>query len=145
MGKKRFTAKLDDLHAMLGFIRENGLVYHVPSSVLHIIAVAIEEVLVNIINYGYPKNKEGSIDIHVELFHEGSKKGIKIDIFDYGIPFNPVERLQIEPPPDVQTLLEPSMETLVGGYGIYIFTKIMDKVEYQRLDQINKLSLIKYL
>ncbi len=140
MYHKVFPAELERLYDMLEFIKEYGKSHHVPSDALDQLTLAAEEALVNIINYGYPKSK-GTIEITCK--HSTPKIGIKIIIKDQGIPFNPIESVP-NPPPSVSTILGKS-ENSLGGYGIYILIGLMDKVEYQRFEGGNMLSLIKYL
>lgn len=139
MHQKIFPAELDDLYDMLEFIKSYGQTHSIPSSVLDQIILATEEALVNIISYGYPKEKKGTIEIRCE--EPSGQKGIKIDIKDKGIPFNPVENLPSKLPSS-NTLHQ--LDESLGGYGIYILVGLMDRVEYQHIDGGNFLSLVKY-
>lgn len=140
--QRTFSAELDRLREMIGFIQEFGQEQNIPSSILSHIILAAEEALVNIIKYGYPKNK-GTIDISCEPC-KGKQSGVKIVIKDKGIPFNPVKKLEVSPPLTPEMILM-NKEKVVGGYGIYIFVGMMDRVEYQRADRGNILTLIKFL
>jgi serine/threonine-protein kinase RsbW len=135
MHKKTFSANLDNLHSMLGFIQAYSQKKNIDPFVLNKIILAAEEALVNIIHYGYPE-KNGNIEIVCE--EPGCKPGIRILIKDQGVPFNPVEKTPSGKGCDVEDLK-------LGGYGIYLFVGIMDRVEYRRRDEGNILSLIKYL
>ena len=139
MKQKIFPAELDSLYEMLEFIKDYGT-QSFPSSILEQIILAAEEALVNIISYGYPNGKKGTIEIICD--DSTPKGGIKIVIKDQGIPFNPVEKVPSSlPPPSVELEKE---DPSLGGYGIYILIGLMDRVEYQRIDGGNMLSLIKY-
>lgn len=137
MHQKIFSAELDSLYDMLEFIKSYGESHPIPNTFLDRIIVATEEALVNIISYGYPDEKKGTIEISCE--ETTPKAGIKIIIKDQGVPFNPIEKVPAEIPPP-STVLDNS----VGGYGIYILIGLMDRVEYQRLDEGNMLTLVKY-
>ena len=52
------------------------------------------------------------------------------------MPYNPLER----PDPDVEKLLEQRKE---GGLGIYLVKKRMDRVEYEYINERNKLTVYK--
>lgn len=139
-----FPAELESLHSMLSFIQACMSDIEVPSRLLDKIILAGEEALINIIYYGYPKNK-GLIEISCEKCLD--KPGIKLLIQDHGIPFNPLEQLQESSPPDPTQILEKSFnagDVSTGGFGIHIFVGIMDNVEYQKLANGNRLSMIKY-
>lgn len=140
MYQKVFPADIDSLYGMLEFIKTSGEKTHISSLALEQIILAAEEALVNIISYGYPDNKKGTIDIICE--ETMSQPGIKIILKDQGIPFNPIENAPITPPAPATLLNE--AETSLGGYGIYILIGLMDRVEYQRLEDGNMLTLIKY-
>lgn len=141
MYHKVFSAELDQLYEMLMLIREYGSTHHMPSHMLDQIILATEEALVNIINYGYPEEKKGTIEIICEeLNHQA---GIKITIKDQGVPFNPIENLPSTPPSPSDTLNKP--DNYLGGYGIYLLIGLMDAVEYQRIEGGNVLSLTKYI
>lgn len=141
MNHKVFPAELDCLYEMLAFIESFAESHQISSSVIDQIILATEEALVNVINYGYPDEKKGTIEITCE--ETSNPSGIKIIIKDQGIPFNPVENVPSTLPPPSTTTDKPN-ESL-GGYGIYIFVGLMDHVEYQRVNGGNILSLTKYL
>jgi serine/threonine-protein kinase RsbW len=140
MYHKIFPAELDHLYEMLSFIRSYHSFENVSPSTLDQIILATEEALVNIINYGYPKEKKGTVEITCEK--PSRRDGIKIIIKDQGIPFNPVENIPSNPP--ATSRIENKNDCL-GGYGIFILVGLMDRVEYQRVDGGNILSLTKYL
>lgn len=141
MKQKVFPAELDSLYEMLEFIKDYEQSQNIPSPILDQIVLAVEEALVNIISYGYPDEKKGTIEIVCE--DSIPKAGIKIVIKDQGIPFNPIENA---PPslPSPSVVLD-RRDNSLGGYGIYILIGLMDKVEYQRINGGNILSLTKYL
>ena len=64
------------------------------------------------------------------------KKEITLYFEDDGMPYNPLER----PDPDVEKLLEQRKE---GGLGIYLVKKRMDRVEYEYINERNKLTVYK--
>lgn len=130
----KFEASLEKLHAMLNFIKAQASQNGFDQKALQRIELAAEEVLVNIIQYGYP-NGNGTIEIDCEKVTDA---GIKIVIKDHGIPFNPLEN---KPEFDSDAPLE---ERKVGGCGIFFITNLMDEVKYDRLEDENVLTLVKY-
>lgn len=138
METKVYSAKLENLHEMLEYIKAYCCMRQVEPRVLEQIILAAEEALVNIISYGYP-NQEGYIHLTCSNAHP---KGLILTIRDRGIPFNPLENVPSVLPP-VNRLLEKSDDSL-GGYGIYILTGLMDKVDYQRMNDDNILTLTKF-
>ncbi len=141
MVHKNFPAVLDSLYEMLEFITSYSQKRNLAEKTQSNIVLAAEEVLVNIITYGYPENKKGEIEINCEK--TSSRDGIKIVIKDKGVPFNPIENIPSSRVSEA-TINQLNSESL-GGFGIYIFIGLMDKVEYERQEDGNKLTLIKYL
>ena len=96
--------------------------------------LALEEAVVNVMNYAYPQGKVGNITLESYAF-DGS---LKFVITDNGIPFDPTRVKD----PDVTSGIE---DRQVGGLGIFLVNRIMDKVEYKRLNNNNILTLSKKL
>lgn len=133
MEKIVLPAKLENLESMLEFINKGATDLGFDNKKINQIRLASEEALVNIINYAYP-GKEGDIEITC-----ASKEGkeLELKIVDWGIPFNPLTM----PEPDITIPLE-KRET--GGLGVYMIRKIMDEVDYERRQDRNILTLVKY-
>lgn len=136
-----FIAKLENLHTMLDVLKQYCESQNISSTVIDQIILSVEEALVNIISYAYPE-ESGTIDMSFEV--TANRPGIKITIKDRGIPFNPLENIPPDLPP-INRLIERKEEDGVGGYGIYILTCLMDAVDYQRINDENILTLIKYV
>jgi len=96
--------------------------------------VALDEVVSNVVNYGYRGGSDRPIVVHV-LVRAGC---LEVEIVDEGEPFNPLER----DAPDVTQTLD---ERPVGGLGIHIVKRLMDDVSYHREDGRNHLRFSKRL
>jgi anti-sigma regulatory factor (Ser/Thr protein kinase) len=94
--------------------------------------LVLEEALSNVIFYAFTDEKEHDIKIDMTLYG----KDLTIRITDSGIPFDPTTRQE----PDI-TL--PAEERPIGGLGILLILKMMDKVEYARIKNQNVLTLTK--
>lgn len=96
------------------------------------ICVVIDEVLSNIITYGYKSEINNSINFYCSI-----NSGLLTLIFkDEGVSFNPL----LVPNPDTITPLETRKE---GSLGIHIMKNLMDETEYERRGSINILTLKK--
>lgn len=95
------------------------------------IAIAVEEIFVNIAHYAYEEN--GTAEIFWEIDSSGK---LEITMEDYGVPFNPLEKKD----PDITSL--PSKRT-PGGMGIYMTKKWMDGISYEYRDGKNRLTMWK--
>lgn len=96
------------------------------------IHLAVEEVVVNIVDYAYPDGEEGYLDVDITR----DDGGITLRFCDGGVPFNPLEK---EPP---DTTL-PMAQRKIGGLGIFFVTKVMDTVTYEYADGQNVLTVRK--
>ena len=92
--------------------------------------VVIEELFVNIAKYAY----DDAGDVLIEVLFDKNK--LIITFVDEGNPFNPLER------DDPDTSLS-SDERQIGGLGIYMVKKMMDKVKYEYKDNKNILIIEK--
>ena len=115
-------------------VAEFGKKNNLSSEVIYDVRLALEEVVSNIINYGFEDNYEHQISIEMNLQGETLTMKIKDD----GKPFNPLEVKSTN-------LEKPFDEREIGGMGIYIVRKLMDKILYKREEGNNVLQLTKYL
>ena len=95
------------------------------------INIALEEVIVNIINYSYV-NTEGKITIECS---PESKNRFIITIIDSGPPFDITASLT----PDLTSDID---NRAIGGLGIHLVKKMMDEVHYHHENKQNILKLI---
>lgn len=109
-----------------------GEEWQLNMSVVTNLNLVLEEAISNIIFYAYDDNDEHEITI------EAIKKDklIALTITDDGIPFDPTKKEK----PDVSL---PADERQIGGLGIFLIQKIMDRVEYNRVNKKNILILSK--
>jgi anti-sigma regulatory factor (Ser/Thr protein kinase) len=96
------------------------------------INLVLDEVLSNIIEYGY--DGEAEHEIRVTMAVDGDLLSIEIE--DDGRPFDPLQA----PAPDLDRPLE---ERPVGGLGIHLVRTLMEAVEHQRRDGRNILTMRK--
>jgi len=94
--------------------------------------VSLEELLTNVISYGYKDTQEHEIILRLS-FANGE---MTAEIEDDGRPFNPLEVAE----PDLDIPLE---ERQVGGLGIFMVRKFMTDLTYQRLEGKNLVILKK--
>ena len=112
------------------FCEEQGIDMDVCMS----LNLAIEEAVVNVMNYAYPSGTTGYVDIEAEA----DESAVTFTISDNGTPFNPTEKADV----DITLSAE---ERPVGGLGIHLVRTIMDMVSYEYADHKNILTLKKNL
>ena len=96
--------------------------------------LAIEEAVVNVMNYAYPQGTVGDISIEAQADDEQ----LAFIISDSGSPFDPTAQQEA----DITLSAE---ERPIGGLGIHLVRQIMDDVAYERKDNYNILTLRKKL
>jgi anti-sigma regulatory factor (Ser/Thr protein kinase) len=94
--------------------------------------VSIEEILTNIIKYGF--DEEGVHPIHITF--RRVEEQIEMEFEDRGREFNPLEIGE----PDLDIPLE---ERKLGGLGIHLVKKMVDEARYRREGDRNILLLRK--
>ncbi len=128
-------AALDKLDEVLVFIESELEPLGCSMKALSQINIAVEEIFVNIAHYAY-KPEDGDATVKIEI--DGESVSAIIQIIDEGAPYDPLAKDD----PDITQTAE---ERSIGGLGIYMVKKIMDKVEYMRIDDKNILTLRKKL
>lgn len=94
--------------------------------------LAIEEAVVNVMNYAYPEGTKGFVDIT----SMSDDESLQFVISDNGKPFDPTTKEEVD------TTL-PVEERRIGGLGIFLVRKMMDNVKYEYKDGQNILTLRK--
>src|SRR5499433_891985 len=128
----KLNNQLSELDRFSQTLSEFGQRHDLAPRVVHNLNLALEEILTNIISYGYTDNREH--EIRVGLSAQPGE--VKAEVQDDGQPFNPLE----VPEPDTTKPLE---ERAIGGLGIHIVRKLMDGLEYKRQGERNFLTIRK--
>ena len=98
------------------------------------IQVAMEEMVTNVIFYAYPEG----VSADITLIAESDGKELTFVLSDTGKPFDPTAK------EDADLDVNP-MDREQGGMGILIVKNIMNEVSYQRLGDMNQLTMKKKL
>ncbi|SCW41219.1 TIGR02172 family protein [Ruminococcaceae bacterium YRB3002] len=128
-------AVLENLTEVQAFIDEHLESAECSMKIQMQIALAVEEIFVNIAHYAYAP-KVGLATVRVEVSE--NPLSVTITFLDNGIPYDPLAKED----PDV-TL--PAEQRNIGGLGIFITKKTMDDVTYEYKDGQNILRLKKNL
>ena len=133
MIKKIFPAKTEALSEVLDFVEQTLEQCECPMKVQTAICVAIEEVFVNVAHYAYG-DKDGDVEFNVGFDKE--TRNVTFQIIDGGVQFDPLQKAD----PDITLSAE---DRQIGGLGIFITKKTMDKVTYAYQEGKNILTMIK--
>ena len=116
------------------FVEEIGADFSLSSEVVFNLNLVLEEAVVNIINYAYPKEEHETIYLSAML-RNGS---VILVLTDTGKEFDPT----MVPETDITLSAD---ERPIGGLGIFLIRQIMNEVKYERIDGKNVLTLEKRL
>jgi len=105
-----------------------------PAELEFQIKLVFEEVVINVVNYGFETRGEGS-EVDVEIVSDADL--VRMVIRDNGRAFDPLTEA---PKPDTESEVP---DRPVGGLGIHLVRKLMDAVEYRREGDWNCLSISK--
>jgi sigma-B regulation protein RsbU (phosphoserine phosphatase) len=94
--------------------------------------LALEEAVVNVMDYAYSEGQRGDVDIEVTA----DQQWLTFVISDTGIAFDPTAK------EDVDTTLS-AEERPIGGLGIFFVRQLMDVIDYKREGNKNVLTLRK--
>ena len=138
MAKKEYSFELKNSLSELDNLCENledfGQKIGLSKKLIFEINLALDELFTNIISYGFKDEEEHIIRVTIRPQNEE----LSLHIEDDGIPFNPIDFET----PDVASSVE---NCNIGGLGIHIMRKLMDKICYQRCGDKNILILKKTL
>ena len=112
------------------FASENLL----AGSVRRDVQLALDELVTNLIDYGYSDSEEHTIKVELNI----DENRLTIEIEDDAEAYNILERDD----PDISKSIE---EKPIGGLGIYLVKQLMSDVKYERTDGKNRVTLIKKL
>lgn len=134
--KRNLTLSNDvaDVPQLAAFVDEVCKTLEFDASTTMKMNLAMEEAVVNVMNYAFPSGMHGEVHIEAQV----NDQRLKFVITDAGAPFDPTARK------DVDTTL-PLEKRPVGGLGIHLVRQIMDSINYERVDGKNVLTLRKKL
>ena len=121
--------QLEELAKSIETISEE---WDLPMTISMNLNLVLEELVTNIIFYGYDDSTEHEINIRMSF----SDRAIEMQIEDDGKEFNPLFYKE----PNIDGTIE---ERKIGGLGIFFVRKIMDNITYQRINNKNVLTLLK--
>jgi len=132
-GSVSIPGELSGIQRAQEFLQAYCSSHGIGGDVLNDLALCLEEILTNVIKYGYDSpGPDHLIDVRIGLLDSE----LTIDVEDDGRPFNPLER----PEPNLDLPIE---ERLIGGLGIYLVKKMTDGLEYERRENRNILRMRK--
>lgn len=114
------------------FVKEVAERLELNSQIAGNVRLAVEEAVVNVMDYAYPSGVEG--DVTIEAHSDGEL--LKFVISDAGAAFDPTKAARVD------TSLS-AEERPIGGLGIHLVRQLMDSINYERIAGRNILTLRK--
>jgi serine/threonine-protein kinase RsbW len=132
-GRIVVPAYLENLSIVSDFVQEQARAIHLPSRKTWELLLVMDEICSQIIQYMDFDQQMGSIGIS----WENNPEFVTLTVEANGLPFNPldVNKYNSESESEEQTL---------GGMGIYLVSKMVDGVHYERCGNSNVLKIVKY-
>ncbi len=124
--------RLSELDRLRKVIAQFGHRQGLPDNVLNSVELALEEIVTNVISYGYDDQDEHSITVRL-AFQEGM---VLAEVEDDGRPFNPLDA----PEPKLD---QPVEDRPIGGLGIHLVRNLMDALDYRHTQGKNLLRMKK--
>jgi len=109
------------------FLEENG----VEASVTYIVQLAVEELVLNVIKHGSHGQADRNISLSIDL---NDARHAMLEVVDDGDAFDP----RVVAEPDFEGMLQGKR---VGGLGVHLVKSLVASLDYQRVDNRNRVSL----
>ncbi|MCI6477165.1 MAG: ATP-binding protein [Bacteroidales bacterium] len=121
---------VSEVKQLAEWIEDIGSRLKLHASVIFKLNLALEEAVVNVIDYAYP----GRTGMPISLTAKDCGNKLVFTLTDNGIPFDPTKADE----PDVSLSVE---DRPVGGLGIFLVKQIMSQITYSRKDGHNTLTM----
>lgn len=125
---------LQELDRLSAFIQGLSEIFAVDEKSLFQINLVCDELVTNIILYGYPTDESGKHTIRLDVGE--SEDGWELCLTDRGIPFNPLSKSSPRTDLNVE-------ERGIGGLGIHFVKQVMDELIYEHSNGENVLMMKK--
>lgn len=115
------TNQLTELERVAHEVEAFGQAQGLDAKLIANVSLAVDEIVTNVISYGYPEGGAHAITVRLAL----CAHDLVIEVEDDARPFNPLEIA----PPD---LSQAAADRAIGGLGLHLVRKMMDRLEYRR-------------
>ena len=130
----QITNQRDQVDTVRKFFDDYSKKNKLTEKTVHDIQMALDELLTNIVNYGYEDSDEHKIDVRFGI----NDDAVRVEIIDDSKPYNILEQEN----PDISLSVE---DKPIGGLGIFLIKKLMSNVDYYTKEGKNHLVMTKEL
>ncbi|MBQ6430545.1 MAG: ATP-binding protein [Oscillospiraceae bacterium] len=135
MKELTLKATTENIPAVTAFVDEQLEALDCPMKAQIQVDVAIDELFGNIAHYAYG---DGAGDATVRFDFDEQTRMASVTFVDRGVPFDPLQKAD----PDVTLSAE---ERKIGGLGIFMVKKSMDRLAYRYENGCNILTVYKQI
>lgn len=128
----KLKSDLSELNTLCQSLENYGQNFGLSKKCIFEINLALDELFTNIISYGFEDDLEHLIQVSISRQNDT----LFLCVEDDGVPFNPMEANQPNLPCDIE-------QCKIGGLGIHLIKKLMNKICYERCKGKNKLTMEK--
>jgi len=130
-------AERKNFSALKTWLEQILVIFNIAESDMKKILIASDEIFTNISTHGYPDSAQDKpIEIYID--YDAGKHVITIKFRDYGVAFNPTISTSEEAKSRVKN-------HIAGGLGLFLVERLMDNMDYARLDCCNEITITKAL
>lgn len=121
---RALSNRLDEIADLAGALEEWASEAHVPRAAISAVNLMLDELITNVVLYGYSATQRGEITVHV--WHAPGR--LDVELRDHALPFNPLEAAE----PDLLAEIE---DRAIGGLGVHFVRQLADEVTYERVNE----------
>lgn len=126
-----FSTNYEELPRIYQEVEQFLISHKIRDPILNNILLCVDELVTNIMKYAYSDHKDHTAHLKCQIFD--SK--IEVELRDDGIPFDPTNH--------IHRPTQASNEVKLGGHGIALVLKLMDRVDYKRENDYNIVTATK--
>ena len=130
----RLTNDVAQVPLLNSFMKEIAAELHLVPAETERLNLALEEAVVNVMQYGYPEDTTGNIEVTATA----DDTHLRLVISDDGIPFDPTDVDNADVTLDAD-------DRPIGGLGVHLMRSFVDTINYNRIDNRNRLTLTRHL
>ena len=130
--KIRLSNRLEELDRLHAFVAQFSSTSRLSAEIAFALGLAIEELVTNVILYGYDDAAEHAIAVSLSL----DSGTVVVELEDDGRPFDATQTPAVDLSPDPQ-------QRKIGGLGLHFVRSAMDEVTYRRGGNRNHLLMKK--
>ncbi len=123
-------AEVSSLPRFTEFVRQGAVEAGLPEGEMGKLELVLEEIVVNVARYAYPKAQPGTADVGWAVTAPGR---LAVEVRDRGCAYNPLDGA----PPGLE---EELADRPVGGLGIFLVKSLAEAASYAREGDCNVLS-----